>query len=193
MSMLLAVSLACVAVAPIRQAQDPTPRLSYVQLNAGLAFDDFDLDEVEDAIGTDVDVDESLVISARVGRRLSDNVAGEIVFDWLDQFDLEAFGSEFGELSAWSIAGNMKLYPHARDVEPYLQFGLGVLSGEFEDTVGAGVSEEESDLFLRGGAGLDVAVGSNLFVNLDAVYTLATGDLDEFDFLAVTAGVGIRL
>jgi opacity protein-like surface antigen len=191
--MLFAVCLVSVA-APFRQVPDGSPRQSsYLQLNAGLAIENFDLDEVEDATGSDIDVDESFIISGRFGRRFSEKAAGEIVFDWVDGFDLETGGTEFGTLDGWSISGNLKLYPYSGDVEPYAQLGLGVLSGEFKDTVGAGISEEESDLALRGGGGIDISLSPTVFFNLDAVYTLATGDLDEFDFFTVTAGVGFRL
>lgn len=74
-----------------------------------------------------------------------------------------------------------------------MQIGAGILSAEIEDTVGAGLSEDESDLVLRAGGGLDLSLGESLYLNVDVAYDLGSGDLEELDYLTVTAGLGVRL
>lgn len=192
MQLVTALAIVAGAAGP-QEAEDADPNGSYVQINAGVALENFDLDEAESIAGVDIDVDDSFAVGARFGNRFSENAAAEVVFDYLDQFDFETGGADFAEADAWALSANFKLYPLPGTVEPYGQVGVGLLSAEIEDTLGAGVSEDEEDFAFRFGGGLDVQLSESLFLNLDALYVLPTDELDEFEYFTLTGGIGVYL
>jgi len=142
-------------------------------------------------------------LSAQLGWRLHPHVALELRGDWLEGFDLSypevagAFseGGAEGDLEAWSVTGNLKLYPLTGRFQPYLVAGFGALHADFdvEDRLtGAAFRSSDTDALARAGVGLEVFLSEFVLLGAEAAFNGAGGDVENLDFGTVQAGLQFR-
>jgi opacity protein-like surface antigen len=166
----------------------------YIGLAAAMAILVEVDDELEDVTGFDTDTDVGVGLQARAGYRVHPLFGAEVNFEWLPEFDIDARTiEELAEIEIWTLTVDAKLFlPNWRSGQFFLLAGAGVLGAELEDTVGAGVSEDETDFAARFGAGIDVYLTKNTAATVEASYVLPTGDLKDLDYVSVNAGLQYR-
>lgn len=195
MSRLMILLVACAILLNISpgSAQSDYGRTGFfVGAGGGIALENFDLDEAETVSGVSIDVSNSAAINGRIGYRLHPYIAAEVLFEYYPEFELEAVGTTFAEADGFTFMLNAKGYPLDGQFQPYIVVGIGILDAELEDTLGAGLSEDETDFTARFGGGIDIYMTRSILINGEIAYYLPSGDLDEFDFLTIMAGIQYR-
>jgi opacity protein-like surface antigen len=149
-----------------------------------------------------VSVDDSFAISGHAGYRCDPRVSADVQVEWIEEFDADASVAGLGTVASITaeslvVTANAKGYLLTGRFQPFLLFGLGGMTVEFEarDHVGAGlrVSEHEEGFATRFGGGLDVYATKNLVVTMGVDYLLPFGkDVEDFDFLSIGGGVEYR-
>jgi len=153
----------------------------YLGLGGNYAFQQFDLSE---------DVSDSLGVGGRIGYRLHPVFATELAVDYYDDFDVKDVAS----ISGVTVTAIAKLYSGliTGRVQPYASLGVGIGHFEGDDDVGAGLSDDATELVTRFGGGLDVYATENIVINVDAAYLGANGSLDGLDFIPILWGAQYR-
>jgi opacity protein-like surface antigen len=163
----------------------------------GGSYTRFD-DELEDqlfAMGYIInsDTDDSAGFSLYGGYRIGPHFAIEAEFEMLPNSDINISGlGDILELQTWALTGSGKVFLLTGRTQPYFLAGLGVMEFEVEDTVGAGLSETESDLAFRFGGGLDFYITESFVGSVGVDYVLPTGDVEDLDYVSFGAGIQYR-
>ena len=139
-----------------------------------------------------VDQDKINGYKIRVGWRYHAAAAIEAEFERGTPTDLSLEGVDVIESDSWTAMINFKFFPIGGRFQPYALFGAGALRVKWEDEQGVGISGEDNDAAMRFGGGLDVYIAESLFLFLDANYVLPTGDVRNFDYVSLGAGLGYR-
>jgi len=150
-------------------------------------------DETEDALGVDVDTEVAAGFELTGGYRLHPNLALEGEFELLSDADIDvgALG-DVAEIDTWTLTANAKAFALTGRVQPYALLGLGLQHAELEDSVGLGVSEDESDFAARFGAGIDGYLTRNIVLYGGVDYVLPTDDLEDLDTVSFGGGLRFR-
>ncbi|MBW2271729.1 MAG: porin family protein [Deltaproteobacteria bacterium] len=163
-------------------------RGAYVGLQGFYALENFD-----SSIPIDLDIDieggDTGGLSVLAGYRASSRVAGELLFQYYDQFALKATlptpppVNEF--FGGWSLTGNAKLFALKGRVQPYAVLGLGALVLDRE-------AGNDASFAARFGAGLDFYLNTHWVLDVELGYVLPTGSLSDFPILTIGAGAQYR-
>ena len=70
--------------------------------------------------------------------------------------------------------------------------GLGAMVVEVDDSVGAGVSTDETDFAARFGGGIEAYLTETIALTFDASYVVPTDDLDDFNYVSLGWGLNYR-
>jgi len=162
----------------------------YMGIGASYVKENFDTDDLEDATGLNVSVDDTWGLNAYLGWRFTRHLAMEGNFNWYDDFDAEAGPIDF-EVKIWTFMLDLKaMYPFYEDrLTPYLRIGGGYMDAEIE--VGS-LDDSESDFAFNLGAGLDYYVTDQISIGPNAKYVWGTGDLDELEYFVSTFSVAFH-
>ena len=182
---LLTCMISLIVVSSLAYAGDYSPPRLSLGLGGSIVYENFDTGI------DDLTFDESSGLNAKVGYRISDNFALELDYLLIDGFKADMYGVEALELDGHVFTINAKLYPFTGPVQPYGLLGMGIADLEIKDTLGMGLSESESDTVLRAGAGVDILINRNLTFFTELSYYLTQGDIEDTDFLPLTAGIKI--
>lgn len=161
----------------------------YVGLSGNAAFPTGIEQELEDLSGVSVDVDPSLGLHARAGYRFHPHFAAEAHYEWISGFDVSVSGFDVLEVEGHAVTADVKGYLLTGRFQPFAVVGLGTLTGEVSDAVGAGFSTDETDFAARIGAGIDAYLTENLALTLDGSYVMPTGDLEDFNYFSLGWGL----
>lgn len=168
--LLLAACFALAAQSAL--AQDFARPGAYAALNGVTAIETIDGDgTTEVATG----------LGARLGYRLSPQLAVEGLVDWSGDFANGPF-----DLTSTTITGNVKFYLAQDQLQPYLLAGIGT---QIADT---NVGDSESAFAARVGGGFDYYLSERFGLLGEVAYTIPTGDLDGLDYVSVGWGVFYR-
>jgi opacity protein-like surface antigen len=127
------------------------------------------------------------------GYRLNPHFALEAEFEMLPEADVDIDGlGKIAELQTWALTGNAKVFPLTGRTQPYALIGIGIQGVEFEDSVGAGLSQTESGFAVRFGGGLDFYITENVVASAGVDYVLPTGDVEDLDYVSFGAGIQYR-
>ncbi len=155
----------------------------YVGLGALYAVELFD-----DAVAnTGVRTDNSFGFHLNGGWRLHPNIALELRYDWLNEFDLDK-----GFIDAWMLSGNVKGYILTGCVQPYALVGMGYLAANGSAGNNPGAAHVGDDFALRFGAGLDAYVTEHIALGPEIAYVLPTGDAQDLDMFTISLGATYR-
>ena len=156
-------------------AQDFARSGLYAQFN-GVAnfesFDDFSSSSIDTAVG----------VGGRFGFRLAPNFAVESMVEWSGDF-VDCCGTD---LTSTLVTMNGRYYVLTDQWQPYATLGLG---WGFAD-INPGPSED--GFVLRFGGGLDYYLSESWGLTAEFAYNLATGDLDDFNYMSLGWGAFIR-
>jgi opacity protein-like surface antigen len=139
------------------------------------SFENFDTDFV--------DFDDAVGLSARGGYRFGKWIATELQYEWSGTFDGDRFGSEI-DLYYFSV--NAKVYPLQTWLQPYALVGVGALYGYLDTNSG---DEDDTDLAFRFGGGAEIPILARLRLTINGAYMQPLGDLDDFEYFTLGAGV----
>lgn len=154
---------------------------------ATYAIEDFDVDseyegETAGVFSEGFNFDDTWGFNVRGGYRAHPNLAVEIEYEQYDDF-LDSRGAD---LEAWSLTANAKIYALTGCIQPFALLGAGIAEFEASDSkLGSG---DADDFVARAGLGTDVYITENLAITTDASYMFTTGDIDDFDFVALSLG-----
>lgn len=163
----------------------------YVGGGASLAFDRFESD-FEEALGSDVGVEDSFGANAQFGYRIHPRVSTEVEFEWLSGFEISESGTKVAEIETWTLTGNAKGHLLTGSVQPFVLAGLGIMNALGDDTEELGLPDWTTGVALRFGGGLDVYVSERFAMNLNLDYVLPTGDVKDLDYLSLGVGLQYR-
>lgn len=158
-------------------------------------------DEIENAVGTPIDLDDSFGANAQLGYRIFSFLALEAGYEWVDSFDLSVMGVDALELEGHVVTGNLKLLAPTWRIQPYLLAGAGVAFLEARDTLGLGLDADATPFAGRLGGGIDFYVTKHVLLNVGAGVVLTTEkidddltaqDVDNIHYVTVNAGLQVR-
>ena len=139
------------------------------------SFENFDTDIV--------DFDDAVGLSARGGYRFEKWIAAEFQYEWSGTFDGDRFGSE---IDLYYFGVNAKVYPLQTWFQPYALVGVGGLYGYVDTNSG---DEDDTDLAFRFGGGAEIPILGRLRLTINGAYIQPLGDLDDFEYFTLGAGV----
>jgi opacity protein-like surface antigen len=122
---------------------------------------------------------------------MTPHVAAEMTFEWLNGFD-PGYGG-FPGIDTWSLGVGLRAYLLTGRVQPYGLLGLGVAKGNVEkpsDDSTLQISGTGGELRL--GGGVEVYLTDEVVLDLGLAYPFRMGDLEDFDYLTISAGVSYR-
>lgn len=170
----------------------------YVGAGVTYATDIFE-GQLEDAVGFPVDVDPSLGAHGVLGYRVLPFLAGEIQYEWVDEFSIAVSGVDSAALEAQALTGNLKLYLPLWRFQPYFLAGAGFARWKIEDKLGFGFSDDDISFAGRAGLGMDVYLTRNIVVNGGANVLLSNqsvalpmGDVDYLFYVSAGGGLQYR-
>ena len=138
---------------------------------------------------TPVDYRPAVAPNVLVGYRLLPRLALEGEVGW---FGLQKFEEERDELTESDVemlvaTANAKVFVLTEKFQPYALLGVGYQRADIETTPDgmAKMSDDESGLTLRFGAGIDYYVAENVILSFQASYLMPTGSVDDFDFFSI--------
>ena len=184
--LLLAVSslVGCQALdAPARLKNGP-----YAGVSMGASLEQFDLP-------TGLESETGFVGGAHVGYRLFDRrVAVEAAFDALPAVDIRVKSPrlDVGDVSGERYMGRLKAFTAPAPIQAYGLVGFGLVTLEVEETLGIGLSRHETELSVEAGVGLQFHSGEHWTLYSEAVWTLPSDELEDFQFLTVVGGFSYR-
>jgi opacity protein-like surface antigen len=171
----LAAGFLVMLAASAAAAQDWDRTGLYAQFNGVTSFESFDgvpSSAFDTAVG----------VGGRLGFRLSRNFAVESMVEWSGDF-VDCCGAD---LTSTLVAMNGRYYVLTDQWQPYVTAGLG---WGFAD-VNPGPSED--GFVLRFGGGLDYYISETWGLTGEFAYDVATGDLDDFNYMTLGWGAFIR-
>ncbi|HEY8120438.1 MAG TPA: porin family protein [Myxococcota bacterium] len=171
-----AISALLVLGASAAFAQDYDRSGMYAQLNGVASFESFD--NAPSGL-----FDTGIGASGRFGFRMSPQFAVEGMVEYSGDF-VKEFGGV--DLSSTLIGANARYYLMTNRVQPYLTSGVG---WGFAST---NVTSDESGFVARFGLGLDYYFSESWGLTGEFAYNLATGDLDDFNYMTLGWGAFFR-
>lgn len=132
-------------------------------------------------------------LSARAGYRFHENVAAELLYEHVIEFDAD----NGTDRRAFSLMPNIKVFPIQGFCEPYLSVGAGLVGvdnqhnvrGDGANTGDLGV-EDGYGFGMRFGIGADFYATEQIYLEPEVAYVLPlTSDVNEYQYL--TAGLSI--
>ncbi len=137
------------------------------------------------------DFDEALGTTVRLGSRVHPLVAIEAQYEWTGVFEAEELGAEI-DLEFHMITANGKLFLFPGAIEPYLMAGMGYGRGEIEGGGTLTGSDRGDGFVLRVGTGAQVGLIDWLSLDVGAGFLLPAGDIDDFSYFSVNAGLNVH-
>jgi len=160
-----------VIFAPGVSADTQTPTSGfYLGVGGSYAWENFDNT-------TGIDVDNTWGLNAHAGYQFMKYVALEANYDWLNDFDLKAYGRS-ADLTLQTLMLDAKLMWPIDPVVPYVRAGIGWMWADLD----ADGSTSDNDFAWNLGAGVDFFFTKNVSLGLDFKYVWGTGDLDDFRY-----------
>lgn len=184
------VALALLSFGCLAPPSRPLPftKGNYLQLNGFWAFDNIDAPP-------NVSFDDSIGFGARAGHRFNESVAGELLFEYVDDFEGEVMSADRVDARIYSLAANGKYFFSESAYQPFASLGLGILEGKVNDSRGPAVSidRDETDPMARFALGVDYHDAKNLWWDVELTYHLPLDDFDDYQFVSISFGIGLGL
>jgi len=170
-----AISFVLALGATAAAAQDFARSGMYGQLNGVASFESFD--------GAPSGLfDTGIGAAGRLGFRMTPNFAFEGLVEYSGDFsDVSGF-----DLTSTLVAANARYYFLTERVQPYAALGMG---GMFAN---ASPGPDEGAFAVRFGGGLDYYISESWGLTGEFAYNLATGDLDDLNYMTLGWGAFLR-
>jgi len=184
----------------------------YIGLNAGVAIPNFNFRHFSTAppFGSRETEEVSVEVMARAGWRVLPHLAIEGQYEWVREWEMRTKREACTKADAQIFTGNVRIFAPFEAIHPYLVGGAG--AGKFKsrarlvrfDTSGlndctpapgmGGGTEEDWELAVRLGGGLDVYITRHVTFNLEASTIYAPDKVwdEDFPFVSISGGLGYR-
>ena len=167
-------------------AEDPK---FYVGLGASHQGNNYDFENI-------VDWDESTWgINAKFGYRLTPAVSFQFDVDWIPEVEgvLKSDPSLGGEVEVQTAILSFKGYfPTSKPVKPFIIAGFGILHYDVDlnDIAQslADIDDDETDLCLKIGAGVDVFINQSFSIGFEGNYTAGRDKVDAVEYWNLILG-----
>jgi opacity protein-like surface antigen len=181
---------------------------------AGLELFEDALEDIANDEGVNLSVDQSWAINARAGYRLASWVALELMYEYLDSFQIDVdsvdvggppipVGTTLADYSTHTGTLNLKLIVPTWRIQPYLLLGAG---GQYFDleasplVQGTELDFGDSGWAFAGrpGLGIDLYLTKHILLNAEASGVLSTSspdtvpDIGDLFYLSVGGGLQYR-
>lgn len=140
---------------------------------------------------TDVEVDPSVGLTARVGVRVTPHIAIEAHYEWMDNFETSVAGNTIADTQTQTLTGDVKGYLATGRVQPYLMAGAGFLTAKSDDPT-TNFQRTDTDFVARVGGGVEFYLNESVGLSVDTSYVLPAGDVKDLDYVSVGAGIFFR-
>lgn len=160
----------------------------YVGIGGLLALENFDRDAAIEGVGTALEIgaDDAGGLELRGGYRAHPNFAGEMLFQFFSGFSVNNRSNGSNDtFNGWLLAANAKGYAMLDRIQPYALAGVGLLA--FTEKRGS-----ELGFITRIGGGIDFYLSQSVVLDLEIVYVLPAGSLDDYQFTTFAAGIEYR-
>jgi len=139
------------------------------------------------------DVDNSLGFNLSAGYRGHEHLAVEVAFELMDDTDVDLSGGETSSIDSWSLMAYTKPYLMTGQIQPFVLAGLGIMQVRVSDPPGLSIDGPSATEFaVRFGGGVDFYATEHVVIAVGANYVLPTGDIKDFDYLAIEWGLKYR-
>ena len=119
-------------------------------------------DQIGDLIPISIGVDDSWGVNGQLGYRAFSWLAAELEYEYVNGYDISAFGTNLLSLQGHILTGNVKWIVPFWRVQPYLLGGIGFANWNVDDKLGLGVDSSFTDLAGRVGGGIDLHLTSRV-------------------------------
>ena len=165
-----------VAAPPMAEAEPPPS--GYWYLGAGALFS---IENIH------CDADNAWGYNVRAGRRINDLFAVEAewehpVSDFDDANTVDGHNRLGGDVEAWNLTANGKIYPIKGRFQPYGLVGAGYGEADLPH-------DDNGGFIARFGLGMDVLITDSFGVSSEVGYVLGTGDLSDYDQIPISLGL----
>ncbi|MGH0031418.1 MAG: outer membrane beta-barrel protein [Myxococcota bacterium] len=145
---------------------------------------------------TSSDADDSWGVSGRLGYRFHPRIAAEVQADWIDGFEIESKLSTMDpnretDIGMLALTANAKGYLLTERFQPYLLAGAG-WGRSFTDRPPRGATQREDGAVFKMGGGIDIYGSPDVALTLEAAYLLPTGEIDDMNYVSLSAGLTLR-
>ena len=164
---------------------DPGPQVS---IGGVYSIERFDVD-------SDVDVEGTPVVNARVGYRLSERFAVELEYEYYHEYEADLNGMFDANLSGNGFFFNGKGYLLTGSIQPYLLGGVGVL---FQEDVRLVINrtafdtDDEIAPAVQIGIGIEAYKKKYFALYAEASYHFPFDALEDYEYGVLNAGIIYR-
>lgn len=132
--------------------------------------------------------DNSAGFHVRAGYRFMPNMSVELLYQYLNKFDVDP-----GHIDGWSLTANAKAYVLTGRIQPYALVGVGYINtGGSAGNHPAAASTGDGTL-MRFGIGMDVCLGEHWAIGPELAYDLPFGSAEDLDYMDVSIGVRYKI
>ena len=154
----------------------------YIGVGGSYVYEDIDSGISE------VDFDDTQGLNLRAGYNINDNLALELTYDYLEEFNWSGYGIN-ADVDIETLMLAVKISA-GEEIKPYLTVGAGVMRGKLDVSwLGMSVSESETDLCAKAGVGVDCFVTDDMSIMVEGAYVWGLNDLDDVGYTMITCGV----
>lgn len=154
--------------------------------NQGINFDDNAVDWDTSTWG----------VNAKFGYRLTPAVSFQFDVDWIPDVEgvLKSDPSLGGEVEVQTAILSFKGYfPTSKPVKPFIIAGFGILHydvdlSEVAASFGELIDDDETDLCLKIGAGVDVFINQSFSIGFEGNYTAGRDKVDAIEYWNLSLG-----
>ena len=185
---------------------DAAGRTFYIGIGGSYAFEDFDVDEVEDALAgissdSDFDFDDTWGFNLKAGYHVNNWLSLEFDFDYLSEFDADEDLDVLGiavdldaDVDVMTYMAVLKFTCALEPLKPFVVIGGGMMDADVDAKasalgVSASDSESETDTCAKLGLGVDFFATESISIGLEGNYVWGFGDLDEINYYNLTLGL----
>jgi outer membrane protein W len=146
----------------------------------------------------------------QLGFRFHPRLAVQANAEWISTFEVATIDGqrerpevrqEIEEVSTWVATGDIRLFVLKGEVQPHLTVGVGAMGvsvnneSSEQNALGPVVTtnlRDGADFAARFGAGVDFILSEYVYMTLQSSYILPTGSVEDYDYVSIVFGFGIR-
>ena len=177
----------------------------YIEIGGSYAYENFDMDDEDiEAIGLDVDFDNTWGINLKAGYHLNKLFSVEFDFNYLPDFEWDDSTTYLGvpisvdaeaDITTYMLVGKISPDLGSKITRPFVVVGFGVMHGEMDVTASAlgfgstSASDSDTDACAKIGLGVDFFARKDVSIGVEGNYVWGFGDMDEVRYINLTCGV----
>ena len=181
LSLLLLVSTIAAGAARADDRDEYSKNGAYFGIGASYGVPLFEpsLDNAINGFGLDEKVSNAWGLNARAGYRFHKYLAGEVEYEWLQNFTMRVNGASVGSVRLQTITANLKAIAPYGHWQPYVLVGFGATLARYTEAPGSPLNVQPSSYSTRFGLGVDYYLTQNIALNLGSEFVVNTAKLSN--------------